>query len=126
MEVPLRSPHHFPPPAVANGLAYLSGYDGNFYAVNTATGKLQWKFSIAGERRYAAAHLHESLPAGEATPDPFDVNRFSPTIWSGAVYFGSGDGNIYALDAATGKQRWVYNNKGSWVISSPVVQDNKV
>jgi eukaryotic-like serine/threonine-protein kinase len=110
-------------PAVANGLAYFSSYDGNFYAVNT--GKLQWKFSIPGERRYAAAHLHGSLPAGETMPDPFDVYLSSPTIWSGAVYFGSGDGNIYALDAATGVLKWKFQT-GNVVHASPAIVDGKL
>jgi outer membrane protein assembly factor BamB len=93
-------------PAISNGLAYFGSYDGNFYAVDAATGKLQWKFQNAGERRYAATHLHGSLPVSETMPDPFDVYLSSPAVWNGAVYFGSGDGNIYALDAATGKELW--------------------
>ena len=32
-------------------------------------------------------------------PDPFDFYLSSPAVWKGAVYFGSGDGNMYALDA---------------------------
>ena len=42
------------------------------------------------------------------------------------VYFGCRDSNFYALDAITGQQRWVFPNKGSWVITSPVVHDGKV
>jgi outer membrane protein assembly factor BamB len=112
-------------PAVANGLVYFSSYDGNFYAVNTANGKQQWKFSIPGERRYAATHLHGSLPAGETMPDPFDVYLSSPTIWSGAVYFGSGDGNIYALDAITGSLKWKFQT-GNVVHASPAIADGKL
>jgi eukaryotic-like serine/threonine-protein kinase len=44
----------------------------------------------------------------------------------GVVYFGCRDSNYYALDARTGEKKWVFNNKGSWVISSPAVQDGKV
>ena len=112
-------------PAVANGIVYFGSYDGNFYAVNTATGKLQWKFSNPGERRYAATHLHGSLPAGETMPDPFDVYLSSPAIWNGAVYFGSGDGNIYALDAASGSLRWKFHT-GDVVHASPAIVDGKL
>lgn len=113
------------PPAVANGLVYFGSYDGNFYAVDTATGKLKWKFRNAGERRYTATHLHGSLPEGESMPDPFDVYLSSPALWNGAVYFGSGDGNIYALDAATGALKWKVKT-GNVVHASPAIVDGKL
>ena len=112
-------------PAVANGLVYFGSYDGNFYAVSADTGKLQWKFRNAGERRYAATHLHGSLPAGETMPDPFDVYLSSPAVWNGAVYFGSGDGNVYALDAATGSLKWKFKT-GDVVHASPAIVDGKL
>src|SRR5215472_6911892 len=65
-------------PAVENGAVYFGSYDGFFYAVDADTGKLKWKFQTAGERRYAGKHLHGSLPAGEAMPDPFDFYLSSP------------------------------------------------
>ncbi len=42
------------------------------------------------------------------------------------VYFGCRDSNLYALDAATGEKRWAFNNKGSWVITSPAVDNGKL
>jgi eukaryotic-like serine/threonine-protein kinase len=112
-------------PAVADGMVYFGSYDGNFYAVDADTGKLRWKFRNAGERRYTATHLHGSLPEGESMPDPFDVYLSSPTIWKGAVYFGSGDGNIYALDAANGSIRWKFKT-GDVVHASPAIVDGKL
>ena len=112
-------------PAVANGLVYFGSYDGNFYAVNTTTGKLQWKFANPGERRFTATHLHGSLPAGEAMPDPFDVYLSSPAIWNNTVYFGSGDGNVYALDAKIGSPRWKFHT-GDVVHASPAIVDGKL
>jgi outer membrane protein assembly factor BamB len=112
-------------PAVNQGLVYFNSYDGNFYAVDTATGKLRWKFRNAGERRYAATHLHGSLPAGETMPDPFDVYQSSPAVFNGAVYFGSGDGNIYALDAATGALKWKFQT-GNVVHASPAIVDGRL
>jgi eukaryotic-like serine/threonine-protein kinase len=112
-------------PAVADGLVYFSSYDSNFYAVDTATGKLRWKFRNAGERRYSASHLHGSLPAGETMPDPFDVYLSSPAVWQGAVFFGSGDGNVYALDAVTGSIKWTFHT-GDVVHASPSIVDGKL
>jgi len=112
-------------PAVSAGLVFFPSYDGNFYAVDAATGKQRWKFANPGERRYTATHLHGSLPAGEAMPDPFDVYLSSPAIWNGAVYFGSGDGNVYALDATTGSLRWKFKT-GDVVHASPAIADGRL
>lgn len=107
-------------PAVANGTVYFGSYDGNFYAVDEASGQIKWKFKTAGERRYEATHLHGSLPAAETMPDPFDVYLSSPVVWQGAVYFGSGDGNVYALNAASGALQWKFKT-GDVVHASPAV-----
>jgi eukaryotic-like serine/threonine-protein kinase len=111
-------------PAVAGGLIFFGSYDGYFYAIDQATGKLKWKFHNA-ERRYAAKHLHGSLPVDETMPDPFDVYLSSPAVWKGAVYFGSGDGSVYALDAATGTLKWKFQT-GDVVHASPAIVDGKV
>ncbi len=108
-----------------HGLVYFNSYDGYFYAVDTAAGKLRWKFRNAGERRYAATHLHGGLPEGETMPDPFDVYLSSPAIANGFVYFGSGDGNIYALDATTGDLKWKFKT-GDVVHASPAIADGKL
>jgi eukaryotic-like serine/threonine-protein kinase len=47
-------------------------------------------------------------------------------VADGTVYFGCRDSHLYALDATTGEKRWAYPTDGSWVISSPAVQDGKV
>jgi outer membrane protein assembly factor BamB len=112
-------------PAVAGDVVYFGSMDGNFYAVDAATGKLKWKFKTGGERRYTATHLHGALPALEAMPDPFDFYSSSPAVSGGTVYFGSGDGNVYALDAATGDPKWSFKT-GDVVHSSPAVANGVV
>ena len=92
-------------PAVDHGIVYFGSYNGNFYAVDGATGVLKWKFRTAGERRFTAKHIHGIQPDGETMPDPFDFYLSSPAVWNGAVYFGSGDGNVYALGADSGLLR---------------------
>ncbi len=107
-------------PAVAEGTVYFSSYDGNVYAVSADDGKLRWKFETSGERRYSGTHLNGSQPKGESMPDPFDTYLSSPLVWKGAVYLGSGDGNIYSLSAATGKLNWKFKT-GDVVHASPVI-----
>jgi eukaryotic-like serine/threonine-protein kinase len=112
-------------PAISGGLVYFTCYDGNAYAVDASTGAQKWKFALAGERRFAAAHLHGASPVGEVMPDPFDFYLSSPVIVDGVVYFGSGDTNVYALDAASGGLKWKFKT-GDVVHASPAVADGKV
>jgi eukaryotic-like serine/threonine-protein kinase len=111
--------------AVANGLVYFGAYDSNFYAVDAATGKLKWKFETGGERQFTAQHLHGMQPASQIMPDPWDCYLSSPAVWNGAVYFGSGDGNVYALDAQTGALKWRFKT-GDVVHASPAIADGMV
>jgi len=105
-------------PAVAGGIVYLTSYDGNIYALNAETGALKWKFATGGERRFEAKGLHGMQPKNQTIADPFDVYLSSPVVADNAVYFGSGDGNLYALDAATGDLRWKFKT-GDVVHASP-------
>jgi outer membrane protein assembly factor BamB len=109
-------------PAVANGIVYFPSFDSYFYAVDASSGQLKWKFQTAGEHRFSAAHLHGAEPAAESMPDPFDFYLSSPAVLNGAVYFGSGDGNVYALDAATGALKWKFHT-GDVVHASPAIAD---
>jgi eukaryotic-like serine/threonine-protein kinase len=109
-------------PAVENGVVYFGSYSGRFYAVDAVTGKLKWKFQTEGEKRFEGKHLHGSEPAAETMPDPFDFYLSSPALWEGAVYFGSGDGNVYALDATTGTLKWKFQT-GDVVHASPAISD---
>ena len=105
-------------PAVAGGLVYAGSYDGKFYALNAQTGKARWKFVTGGERRFEAKGLHGMQPKNQTYPDPFDVFLSSPVVAESKVYFGSGDGNLYALDAASGELRWKFST-GDVVHASP-------
>ena len=49
----------------------------------------------------------------------------SPAVANGVVYVGSDDGNVYALNAATGARLWSYTT-GAYVESSPAVANGVV
>lgn len=112
-------------PAIQQGTVYFTAYDGNLYAVDAASGALKWKFQTAGERRFSGKHLHGTQPVGEIMPDPFDCYLSSPVVSNGAVYFGSGDGNVYAVDAASGSLKWRFKT-GDVVHASPALADGTV
>ena len=53
------------------------------------------------------------------------VMRSDPAVADGVVYFGAGDGNLYALDAADGSKLGVFST-GSAIEGSPAVADGRV
>ncbi|HTB86781.1 MAG TPA: PQQ-binding-like beta-propeller repeat protein [Steroidobacteraceae bacterium] len=112
-------------PAVYNDRVYFGSYDGNIYAVDAKSGEQRWKFASEGERRFAGRHLHGTDPAGESMPDPFDFYLSSPVIDADTVYVGGGDGNVYALDAASGALRWKFRT-GNVVHASPAIANGMV
>lgn len=112
-------------PAVSDGVVFFGAYNGSFYAVDAVTGKQRWNFKTGGERRFAAKHLHGAEPRGEIQPDPFDCFLSSPVVLNGVVYFGSGDGNIYALSAKSGVLKWKFKT-GNVVHASPAIADGVV
>ena len=107
-------------PAVANGAVYVLSLDGNAYALDEHTGKQLWKFQTAGESRLNVAGIYGLAPSREVVPDVWDFFLSSPAVDGGLVYFGSGDHNVYALEAATGKLRWKFQ-AGDVVHSSPAI-----
>ncbi len=102
-------------PAVSGGTVYVGSLDGSVYAADLATGALKWRFDTEG-------HGLSSARFG------FDRKSIqsSPAVADGTVYIGARDGSLYALDAATGKQRWRASHGMSWVITGPAVWDGKV
>jgi len=79
-------------PTVVGDTAYIGGYDGALYALDVASGQLQWKTP--------AAHLNGTLAVGS-----------SPAYHDGVLYFiaeyGSpSSGALWAIDPATGEPLW--------------------
>ena len=64
-------------------------------------------------------------PEGGVHTDPWDFFQSSPAIADGVVYFGTGEGMLYALDAQTGDERWVFETADT-IHSSPAIADGTV
>lgn len=112
-------------PAVANETVYFSSTDGYVYAIRVKNGSLRWRFKTGGEHRFQAPGIHGIKPANQMMSDPFDMFISSPAIYRGTVYIGSGDHNIYALNASTGAVRWRFTT-GNVVHASPAVAGGTV
>jgi quinohemoprotein ethanol dehydrogenase len=80
-------------PIVVDGVMYTSGYVGIVYALDAVTGKEIWRFDP------------RVSPRAMRNPCCDVVNR-GVAVWQGRVYVAALDGQLYALDAATGKQVW--------------------
>ena len=111
--------------ALAGERAFAVSYDGRLYALDVRTGEVLWKFASEGERRFEAKGLHGLLPRTQTYPDLYDVYLSSPLVVDGKVVFGSGDGHVYAVDAASGRLAWKFAT-GDGVHASPAYADGLV
>jgi outer membrane protein assembly factor BamB len=102
-------------PAVSGGLVVVGSWNGRVYGLDLKTGKERWVHHTMGD----------TLDSKKFGFDRRAVQS-SAAIADGAVYFGSRDGAVYALDGATGARRWRVSHRGSWVIGSPAVSGGKV
>ncbi len=91
-----------PSAAIVAGVVYVGSMDKSLYAIDLASGKLRWKYSVA-------ASIQES----------------SPCVLNGVVYVGDLDDIFHAVDAATGKARWTFKAE-SEIKSSPTWDGDRV
>ncbi len=136
-------------PAVADGVVYAGSYDGNLYAIDAASGALKWKCQTAGEitsspavadglvyiNNDAGLHALDARTGEQrwllktGAPVPFahrwDYFQSSPAWVAGALYVGSADGHVYAVEGKTGKVLWEFQTQGR-VRASPAVADGVV
>ncbi len=112
-------------PAVYNNTVYFGSFDGFYYAVDAATGNLKWKFKTNGEKHFGLKGLWTMKPADEFMEDPYDFFLSSPAVSGSTVYFGSSNGNVYALNTTTGNLEWQFKTNGV-VHTSPAVYNNTV
>lgn len=105
-------------PAVSDGLVYVQSADGKFYAVDAQGGNRRWSFAVGRDLPYRSGVM--PVEAGPPGYGLWDFFLSSPVVSDGVVYFGAGDGRLYALDARSGKMLWSFATTGR-VRSTPAV-----
>lgn len=112
-------------PAIGAGALYFVSSAGSLASLDLKTGQPKWVFATEYERKFEAKNLHGYPSAAQTIPDAWDIWISSPAVSNGKVYFGSGDGNVYAVDEQTGQLQWKFPTKDV-VHSSPAVANNTV
>ena len=85
-------------PTVVGGIAYAGSMDGCVYALDVSTGRLLWSF--------AADNQIMSEPVVVGGMVFFGSGNKGLGRVQGGIVRGTGYSGVYALDAATGQQRW--------------------
>jgi PQQ-dependent dehydrogenase (methanol/ethanol family) len=104
-------------PIVVDGIMYVSTAWSKVMAIDAATGRVLWKFD-------------PHVIGGKAVHACCDVVNRGVAVWKGKVLFGTIDGRLIALDAASGKQLWsvvtVDQSKPYTITGAPRVFKDKV
>ena len=78
---------------VVDGVMYFTSAWSKVFALNAVSGQLQWSFD-------------PKVPGAWAVNACCDVVNRGVAVWNGKVFFGTLDGRLIALDAATGARLW--------------------
>jgi len=96
-------------PAVYRGIVFAGGQDGSIHALDTKTGCVYWSTAVQ-------AQVRSGITVGEI-------------VGAASVFFSDSAGNVYALDAANGKQVWKIRpdeHPTSTVTATPVYYQGRV
>jgi outer membrane protein assembly factor BamB len=110
-----------------DGVAYFGSFDGNYYALNTGTGKELWRFKTEGEKWMGGKGYFGMKPDSMFMEDPWEFYLSTPIVQkvgnTTSIFFGSSDGNLYALNAKTGVLQWKFKTNGI-IHSKPAFYNN--
>src|SRR5687768_16001098 len=127
-------------PVMVEDMVYVGSLDSTLYALEINTGKLRWKFKTGGEIRSTVCLNGDQLflYSGDATLysihrltgkvlwtfktkggilgdrryDFADYFQSSPVVSNDRIFFGAGDGRVYALNATNGTFVWSFKTQG--------------
>lgn len=89
-------------PAVSDGVVVFGSTNYNIYGLDAKTGEELW-YVATNQAVMGAATIHK-----------------------GIAYIGGGDGRMFAIDIHTGKVKWTFDELKNYVLTRPLVYDNKL
>ncbi len=98
-------------PAVAHYKVYFGSLDGRIYSVDARCGALVWSYTVGKHLRYSSAVVRGSVVCEGVCGSPLVVDE--------TLYCGADEGFLYALDANTGKEQWVFQTE-KWIWGRPL------
>ena len=122
-------------PAIDQGLIYCGDQDGNFYAVDEASGALVWKVNtvnaIESDPAVDGGLVFYGGDGGDVHADNATTGAgvwrtniggevSSPAVAGGVVYAGTSQGNLVALNESTGEVEWT-DAIGGTITGAPAV-----
>jgi outer membrane protein assembly factor BamB/tRNA A-37 threonylcarbamoyl transferase component Bud32 len=134
-EGPIRSSPH-----IADRHVFIGSDDSNLHIINAATGRRALKVDLGAPIRSTPLVYGENIYVGVESGEFYCIDfrgkikwrvrakraiTSSPAAADDIMYYGSVDGNIYAIDAKTGWSIWRFRmDRGT--ISSPQVVNNQI
>lgn len=109
-------------------------YSGALFGLERETGAQRWCLVFDDKGADRLAQFNCKRAQAEEKPKLFGLwggavdNRLigGLGLYDGVVYFGLANGAVYAVDAATGQDRWHYSGAERDIWSTPVVDDERV
>ncbi|MDJ0727703.1 MAG: PQQ-binding-like beta-propeller repeat protein [Prochloraceae cyanobacterium] len=101
---------------VADGTVYLSSFAIGqnieiLKAIDLSTGREKWQFETKIQPVNASNNYFSAV---------------SVAVANGIVYFGSGDGNLYSIDAVSGDRLGYFRTTKNMPLSHPAIKDNLI
>lgn len=101
-------------PAVTDGVVYVTDFESTLHAVDAVTGQELWRRETGTTQPFPWGH------------ESGDIYPSSPTLARAGgrtlLYFGAGDGSVYAVEPAGGEVVWRFGTDGR-VRSTPAVAE---
>jgi outer membrane protein assembly factor BamB/tRNA A-37 threonylcarbamoyl transferase component Bud32 len=127
-------------PYIADRHVFIGSDDSNLHIINAVTGRRALKVDLGAPIRSTPLVYGENVYVGVENGEFFCIDfrgkikwrvrakraiTSSPALANDVIFYGSVDGNLYAIDAKTGWSIWRFRmDRGT--ISSPQVADNMV